>query len=345
MESKNKILYQENKMKKDRSKRLEKELTAAKAKVTDYTEMPQKCIAEEEKLNEKLEELNIDEKRQHGQLEDAISFVEKETSQLRKKKEPLEKKLIQIQNGVNEKHQLVDAEKSELENYTAKYDRAVNGLKKINEDIEAAKTKVTEVEAEKITLDESIPEIEQQIPTMETELAKLQEDRSQIQEALGKTQTKLSEAKQDGGAVRSQNKVFDYIMNHLKKKRIVSGIIGRLGDLGGIHKRFDVALSSSCNMNLMVVETSKQAKDIVGMLKKDNVGSCTFFAMDKMGPFRPASGNLPGPRLVDEIQCDDPALMKVFYKACRDTLYAENINAARQMSRSKYSHLVCNCIY
>jgi chromosome segregation ATPase len=75
---------------------------------------------------------------------------------------------------------------------------------------------------------------------------------------VAKAQSKLSEMKQTGGDLKSQNETFNYIMNHLKKKKIVDGIIGRLGDLGGIPKKFDVALSSSCNMNVIVVEKTTQ---------------------------------------------------------------------------------------
>ena len=92
------------------------------------------------------------------------------------------------------------------------------------------------------------------------------------------------------------------------------GIIGRLGDLGGIPRKYDVALSSSCNVNPIIVETTTQGKEIVDYLRKDNVGSVTIYALEKMPQFREASRDLPGPRLVDQIRCDDQRLMNCFYK-------------------------------
>lgn len=332
LESKNKILCEEKKMKKDRRKKLEKELKTAEEKVVEFSEMPQKCIDEEEQLNHKLEKLVQDEKNQHQNLEETISFVEKETSDLRKKKEPLEKKHVALEVQVNEKQQIVDEQKSVLENFTAKFDRAASELNIIKTDITNSKSKVDAVILEKDELETSIPETEAEIVTKETEFEKLQGDRVKIQENVAKAQSKLSEMKQTGGDLKSQNETFNYIMNHLKKKKIVDGIIGRLGDLGGIPKKFDVALSSSCNMNVIVVEKTTQAKQIVEYLKKDRAGQAKFFAMDKMAPFREADNRNPGPRLVDQITCDDPALFKAFYKACGETLYAENISNARQMA-------------
>ena len=43
-------------------------------------------------------------------------------------------------------------------------------------------------------------------------------------EDIAELQTKLSEARQQGGNdARQRNEVFHYIMNHLKKKNIVQG--------------------------------------------------------------------------------------------------------------------------
>lgn len=66
-------------------------------------------------------------------------------------------------------------------------------------------------------------------------------------------------------------------------------------------------------MDVMIVERSEQAKEIVGLMKKDRAGACTFFALDKLQPFREAQ-NLPGPRIVDEIWTEDERLKKAFYK-------------------------------
>ena len=58
----------------------------------------------------------------------------------------------------------------------------------------------------------------------ESKLREFQDRRTNIQEDLGELQVKLGEAKQQGGNdARQRNQVFDYIMNHLKKKNIVQG--------------------------------------------------------------------------------------------------------------------------
>merc|ERR1739838_218557 len=93
-------------------------------------------------------------------------------------------------------------------------------------------------------LEVEVPSIQKDIVHKEKKLTALQDKRGHIQEDIAELQTKLSEARQQGGNdARQRTEVFHYIMNHLKKKNIVKGIIGRLGDLGGINKKYDVAIS------------------------------------------------------------------------------------------------------
>ena len=55
----------------------------ARKKVEEFTAMPEKCEHEQNELNEKLEDLKAAEIRQESQLQEVISSVEKETTELR----------------------------------------------------------------------------------------------------------------------------------------------------------------------------------------------------------------------------------------------------------------------
>ena len=69
-----------------------------------------------------------------------------------------------------------------------------------------------------------MPQIQKEIVHKEKKLTTLQDKRGHIQEDIAELQTKLSEARQQGGNdARQRNEVFHYIMNHLKKKNIVQG--------------------------------------------------------------------------------------------------------------------------
>ena len=60
----------------------------------------------------------------------------------------------------------------------------------------------------------------------------------------------------------------------------ISGIIGRLGDLRPIDKKYDVAVSTAGRGGLDVVITDT-AKLCIEFLKNNNIGRSSFYALDK----------------------------------------------------------------
>ena len=64
---------------------------------------------------------------------------------------------------------------------------------------------------------------------------------------------------------------------------VIKGIYGRLGDLATIDEEYDVAISTACpGLDNIVVDTMQTAVKCVEFLKKHNLGSATFIALDKV---------------------------------------------------------------
>ena len=76
------------------------------------------------------------------------------------------------------------------------------------------------------------------------------------------------------------------LLNSLMKQceqGTIKGIHGRLGDLGTIDEKYDVAISTACAaLDDIVVDTMQTAVQCVEFLKKHNLGSATFIALDKV---------------------------------------------------------------
>ena len=55
------------------------------------------------------------------------------------------------------------------------------------------------------------------------------------------------------------------------------------GDLGAIENKYDIAISTACGpLDFIVVDTMDTAQKGVQFLKKNNIGSTTFIALDKV---------------------------------------------------------------
>jgi len=66
---------------------------------------------------------------------------------------------------------------------------------------------------------------------------------------------------------------------------LLTFIVRIQGDLGGIDNKYDVAISTACGpLDFMVVDKMDTAQKGVEYLKKNNIGSTTFIALDKVKP-------------------------------------------------------------
>lgn len=71
-----------------------------------------------------------------------------------------------------------------------------------------------------------------------------------------------------------------------KLKGELPGVMGRLGDLGGIDKKYDVAISTCCGrLDNIVVDSIDTAEKCIMALKTSNVGRATFIALDKISHY------------------------------------------------------------
>ena len=76
-----------------------------------------------------------------------------------------------------------------------------------------------------------------------------------------------------------------------RDKGEIPGIFGRLGDLGTIDDKYDVAISTACGaLDNIVVDTMETAVKCVQFLKAGDIGSATFIGLDKMEHLRGAMG-------------------------------------------------------
>lgn len=68
-----------------------------------------------------------------------------------------------------------------------------------------------------------------------------------------------------------------------KRKGTLPGIFGRLGDLGAIDEKYDVAISTGCgSLDHVLVDTVDTAQKCIQYLKQSNLGRGSFLALEKV---------------------------------------------------------------
>ena len=110
---------------------------------------------------------------------------------------------------------------------------------------------------------------------------------------------------------------------------------GRLGNLGTIPEKYDVAVTTAASaLNNLVVDTVEQAQACIEHLRRNNIGRASFMVLEKLSrvPTKPAQTPENIPRLFDLIKPKEPKFAPALYKAVQDTLVAQDLGQANRIA-------------
>ena len=202
-------------------------------------------------------------------------------------------------------------------------------IREIENDFERRKETLLDLKSRRELLSNTIDSHNQKLSALDAREA-------EVTGSLKDVKTKADEAKQSLSSSTSRNQVLRELLKEKEAKRI-DGIYGRLGDLGTIPAKYDIAVSTACSaLDNIVVDTTETAQKCIEYLRSANLGRATFIALEKLtkptGKF-PTPENIP--RLFDLITPREPSFASAFYFALRDTLVAEDL---KQANRTAYGN-------
>ncbi|XP_038162298.1 structural maintenance of chromosomes protein 4 isoform X3 [Cyprinodon tularosa] len=324
---------------KSKNKAMQKQLEKDQKKLEEVRGIPassEQAIAEATARKEDLEKQKA---KEEEKLKEVMESLKEETSGLQQDKEKKEKELMELSKAVNETRSQMDLAQSELDIYLSRHKTALSQLNAAKQTLQTTSDTLQERRP-------AIKDLQVQIPLKEQELKKDQEELQQLMKVDNDTRhvvrelrQKVDEAKSSLSSNRSRGKVLDALMQ-LKRSGKIPGIYGRLGDLGAIDEKYDVAISSCCGaLDNIVVDTIDTAQKCVTFLKEQNIGVATFIGLDKMkvweknmAPIRTPENS---PRLFDMVKVNDESVRPAFYFALRDTLVAQDMEQATRMAFQK----------
>ncbi|KAM7508004.1 hypothetical protein LguiA_018457 [Lonicera macranthoides] len=280
----------------------------------------QKLLSDEDKV---LEEIN-----ENSKVETEI--FRGELSKVRAELEPWEKQLIEHKGKLevasseskllNEKHEAgraaFEGAKKQLTDIKRKIETKTSAMHDVQ--IELEKNKHEALEARKVE-QESLKEQEALIPLE-------QAARQKVAELLSVMESE-----------KSQGSVLKAILQ-AKESNDIQGIYGRLGDLGAIDAKYDIAISTACGgLDYILVETTAAAQACVELLRRKNLGVATFMILEKqvdhMSRLREKVSTPEGvPRLFDLIKVQDERTKLAFFAALGNTVVAKDIDQATRIA-------------
>ncbi|KAK4819896.1 hypothetical protein QYF61_014631 [Mycteria americana] len=324
---------------KSKAKKLEKQLQKDKQKVEELKNVPsnsEKAISEATSKKELLEETK---EKEEEKLKQVMDSLKEETRGLQEEKESKEKELMEFSKAVNEARSKMDVAQSELDIYLSRHNTAVSQLNQAKEALMTTSETLKERKAAIKDISIKLPQAEQELKEKENKLEKLGREELGAKNLVRNLRQKVEEAKSSLALSRSRGKVLEALLQQ-KKSGNIRGLYGRLGDLGAISEKYDVAISSSCGaLDNIVVDTIDTAQKCVNFLKAGGIGVATFIALDKMAVWEKKIQKIPTPentpRLFDLVKVEDEKIRLAFYFALRDTLVANNLEEATRVAFQK----------
>lgn len=168
-------------------------------------------------------------------------------------------------------------------------------------------------------------------------LAQAEAEEKPMEVKVQAARSRVEESRAAANSARSSNQVLDALRRQAKKGQI-SGFHGRLGDLGTIDDKFDVAVTTACSaLNHLVVDTTAQAQACVEFLRANNIGRATFIILERIQNMAERlTEKFAAPegvsRLFDLVKPKDPKFAVAFYHALRDTLVADDLDQATRIA-------------
>ncbi|RVW59692.1 Structural maintenance of chromosomes protein 4 [Vitis vinifera] len=283
-------------------------------KLEDNIPKLQKQLVDEEKVLEEIEE--------NSKVETEV--YRSELARVRVELEPWEKQLIEHKGKLevasterkllNEKHEagrvaFEDAQK-QMDDMLQRIETKSTSITNIESDL--ARNKLEALEARKV----------------EQECNKEQEATVLLEQAARQKVTELMSLME---SEKSQGSVLKAILQ-AKESNQIEGIYGRMGDLGAIDAKYDVAISTACpGLEYIVVETTGAAQACVELLRRKNLGVATFMILEKqvdhLHRMKDKVSTPEGvPRLFDLIKIQDERMKLAFFAALGNTVVAKDID-------------------
>ncbi|KAG5438954.1 hypothetical protein PCANB_002284 [Pneumocystis canis] len=255
------------------------------------------------------------------------------SDQLEIKQKQLEPWIEQI----NIRQSKIDVINSEIKILVDKENKSQQEINNIQERIQVIEKedKITRKTIQQCQTDKENKEKE--LLMIKEEFEKMKDEEKRFKEKLSQCHQKEDEAKASFSKFQNHNSVLTGLMR-LKESGRIDGFHGRLGSLGTIPDKYDIAVSTACpSLNHMVVETVEAGQQCIEYLRTNNLGRAVFIILSRLPSKSMERIETPEnvPRLFDLITPKEKKFAPAFFNALQHTLVAEDLQQANRIAYGK----------
>ncbi|XP_057325387.1 structural maintenance of chromosomes protein 4-like [Microplitis mediator] len=326
-------LVEQNKRRKENKVAIEKE----QVKLEELERVPEKNAKDIEECEELIEKQEVIREREDRECQEMTEKIHKKTEPLIKEREGFEAQLIGYTADLNKARAAFGLAESELEIYLSTEKKERETLGKITEELRTVSEKIQQLKQQLQSFEKKIPATEKSLKQAKDELEAVKAREVEFNSKLRELRALHTEQSSAMSSNKSRTKLMGALMEEKNSGRI-PGILGRLGDLGAIDAKYDVAISTACGpLDNVIVDTVATAETCIKFLRDNNIGRATFIPLEKQQRWVPHCNqkiNTPEnvSRLFDLIRVTDDQVRPAFYYALRDTLVADDLDQATRIA-------------
>lgn len=318
-------------------KKIEKAKSLSETALSSSTMKFENMKASREELRKHLEELQQKLELEKTTLSQLRAELKEKTSQFSEEIQQLQIKLEPFNDQLKAKDGQIELINSEIDMLEKQKKSLHDKIRESSRRLVDIKSEGKAKEAELEALEGKLNHINDQIELGEEQCKSSRKNLEGKRVRLASARTKTRDAVNSLSTLQNRNKVLVSLMKLSKSGRI-SGFFGRLGDLGEIDDKYDIAISTACPaLDSMVVESVETAQACIDYLRKNKLGYANFVCLDKLRNFNMNPILTPGnpmsvKRLFDLITPKEKKFLPAFYSKLRDTLVASNLQEAKNVA-------------
>ena len=318
----------------NKHKKLEKALNTSRLSASEAASLVQKFTDDVERNGQEVAGLETRMKAEAAELANIRDSLKDKTQAFSDQIVVKQEQLAPWNEKINDKRSAIAVAQSELDILKEKASAGAVALKeslsKIENLEELQQTKIRELDQHK----KNKAELEKELAKAQQDVEKMAQQEPEMRTRLSNSRQKEDEARASLTNTQSRGNVLNGLMR-LRDSGRIEGFHGRLGNLGTIDEKYDVAVSTACAaLNNMVVDTVEVGQQCIDYLRKNNLGRANFILLDRLAKKDMGPLNTPEqvPRLFDLIKSKDDIFRPAFYSVLQNTLVAKDLGQANRIA-------------
>ena len=245
-----------------------------------------------------------------------------------------QKQLDPWNEKINQKQSAIAVVQSELDILRERASAGEVALQELRDKVAATKEigQAKQVELENVKAEKA--QLEKEAQKLEQEIARYAQKEPEIRSQLSSSRQKADEARASLSNSQSQGNVLNGLMR-LKESGRIEGFHGRLGNLGTIDQKYDVAISTACpSLENLVVDSVEVGQQCIDYLRKNNLGRANIILLDRLPRKDMSTLETPEgvPRLFDLVKTKEDIFKPAFFSVMQNTLVAKDLEQANRIA-------------